>query len=82
MRSKKKTSSSESGIDFDNYILGAQSSIILRYHAVKTTIALKRGFALDCWSRGLSVMSEKKPDITPIDKIKSILLMEADSNTS
>ena len=49
VRSKEKTSSSESDIYFGHYIEGEQSSIISLYHALKTTIALKRGFALDLW---------------------------------
>ena len=53
---------------FGHYIAGLQSSIISRYHVLKTTIALKRGFALDFWSRGLSVMLEKKPGVTLIEK--------------
>ena len=68
MRSKEKTSSSESGIPFGHYIAGAQSSIISRNHALKTTIALKRRFALDRWSRGLSVMLENNPGVTLIKK--------------
>ena len=68
MRSKEKNSSSESGMHFGHNIAGSQSSIILRYHALKTNIALKRGFALDHWSRGLSVMSEKNPGVTLTEK--------------
>ena len=82
MRSKEKNSSSELGIHFGHYIAGVQYSIILRYHDIKTTIVLKLGFALDLWSRGLSVMLKKKPGITLIEKLRLILLMEADSNAS
>ena len=80
--SKEKTSFSESGIHFWHYIVGAQSCIILRYRALKTTIASKRSFYLDLWSRGLSVMMEKNPGVTLIEKLQAILLMEADSNAS
>ena len=80
MRSKEKTSSSESGINFGHYIAGEKSSIILRYHALKNNIALKRGFALDRWSRGIYVMLEKKPVSTLIEKLRDILMIEADSN--
>ena len=82
VRSKDKTSSSESGIHFGHYIAGEQSSIVSRYCAIKTTISLKRGFALDCCSRGLSVMLEKKPGITLIEKLQAILLIESDLNAS
>ena len=82
MRSKEKTSSSESGIHFAHYIAGAQSYIISRYHALKNTIVLKRGSALDCWSIGFPVMLEKNPGVTLIEKLQAILLVGADSNVS
>ena len=82
MRPKDKTSSSESGINFGHYIAGAQSFIILRYHDLITTITIKRGFALDCWSRGFSVMLENNPGVTLIKKLRASLLMEADLNAS
>ena len=82
MRSKEKTSSLESGVYFGHYIAGEQSSIISHYHALKNTIVLKCGFDLDRWSRGISIMLEKKPGVTLIEKFRAILLMEAESNAS
>ena len=64
-----ENSSSESGIHFGHYIAGLQSSIISRSRALKTTVALKSGFALDHWSIGLSFMLKKKPGVTLIEKI-------------
>lgn len=58
----------------------SESRVISNYHAMKTTIALKLGFHLDRWAKGLSVMLEKKPGVTIIEKLRSILLMEADFN--
>ena len=43
---------------------------------------MKRGFALDRWSRVLSVMLEKMFGCTLISKLRAILLMEADFNFS
>ena len=51
-------------------------------HALKTTLALKRGFVLKRWSRGLSVMLEKMYGCTLVRKLRAILLMEADFNFS
>lgn len=51
-------------------------------HALKTTMALKRGFALERWSRGLSVMLKKMYGCTLVSKLRAILLMEADFNFS
>ena len=52
------------------------------YYLSLSTIELKRGFDLDFWPRGLSVMLEKKPGVTLIEKLRAILLMESDSNAS
>ena len=43
---------------------------------------MKREFDLDHWSRGLSIILEKKPGVTLIEKLPAILLMEADLNAS
>ena len=49
---------------------------------MKTTIALKLGFHLDQWAKGLSVVLEKKPGVMITEKLRSILLVEADFNRS
>ena len=82
VRSNDKNSSSESGIHFGHYIAGAQYSIISRYNALKTSIALKRGFAPDRWSRSISDILEKKPGVTLTEKLQAILLMEDELNAS
>ena len=79
MTKKEKTSSSESGLHFGHYKAGALSEIISRHDALKTTICNKWGFALE---RGLSCMLEKIPGCNLIEKLRSILLMEADYNTN
>lgn len=81
-RAREKTSSSESGLHFGHYKAAAKSPMISHLHALKTTLALRRGFALDRWSRGLSVMLEKLYGCTLISKLRAILLMEADFNFS
>ena len=81
-RAKEKTSSSESGLHFGHYKAAARSPMLSHLHALKTTLALKRGFALERWSRGLSVMLEKMFGCTLVSKLRAILLMEADFNFS
>ena len=44
---KETTSSSLSGLHFGHYIAGASSDLISHHHALKATICLKRGFAID-----------------------------------
>jgi len=79
-RSKEKTSSSISGLHFGHYIAGSSSAHISNYHAVKTSIALMRGISLSRWQRGLACMLEKKAGSRLVNKLRSILLLEADFN--
>ena len=79
---KEKTASSESDLHFGHYKAGAKSDIISTFHALKATLALRRGIALARWSRGLSVMLEKMFGCTLVSKLRAILLMEADFNSS
>ena len=81
-KAKEKTSSSESGLHFGHYKAAARSPMVSHLHALKTSLALRRGVALDRWSRGLSVMLEKMFGCTLISKLRAILLMEADFNFS
>ena len=81
-KAKEDTSSSESGLHFSHYKAGARSDLISHYHALKTSIALRRGIALGRWSRGLSVMLEKMFGCKLVSKLRAILLMEADFNFS
>ena len=79
-KADERTLSSESGLHFGHYKAAARSLIDSHLHALKTTLALKRGFALDRWSRDLSVMLKKMFGCTLIRKLRAILLMEADFN--
>jgi hypothetical protein len=55
----ERTSSSESGLHFGHHIAGAQSDLIAQHHALKSSICLQHGFALERWGTGLSCMLEK-----------------------
>jgi len=79
-KAREETSSSESGLHFSHYKAGAESDIISLLHSVMTSVALRKGIALERWSRGLSVMLEKMFGCSLITKLRSILLMEADFN--
>ena len=79
---KEDTSSSYSGLHFGHYISGAESDLISKFHAMKTSIALKEDIAMSCWSNGLSVMPEKMFIVRLVSKLRAILLMEADFNAA
>jgi hypothetical protein len=79
---REMSSSSISGKHFGHYIAGTQSDHISHFHALKATLIMKRGIVLDRWARGLSVMLEKMFGCALITKLRSILLMEADFNST
>ncbi len=77
---KEDTSSSQSGLHFGHYIAGTDCDYISQFHALRVSLALKKGIALERWSKGLSVMLEKMFDVRLVSKLRAILLMEADFN--
>ncbi|KAL7552982.1 LOW QUALITY PROTEIN: hypothetical protein ACHAWF_016219, partial [Thalassiosira exigua] len=81
-KAREDTSSSISKLHFGHYIARAKSIEISAFHALKTTIALLRGFPLDRWTKGLSVMLEKLLGVRLVTRLRAILLMEADFNAS
>eukprot|EP00956_Cyclotella_meneghiniana_P027276 scaffold60862_cov41-Cyclotella_meneghiniana.AAC.6 len=81
-KKKEETSSSVSKLHFGHYISGAHSDVISDFHALKTSLAIVHGIALKRWSSGLCVMLEKKLGVRLINKLRAILLMEADFNAA
>ncbi len=79
---KEDTSSSWSGLHFGHYILGADCDHIFQFHALRVSLALKKGIAMKRWSNGLSVMLKKKIGVCLVSKLRAILLMEADFNAT
>jgi hypothetical protein len=81
---KEETASLVSGRHFGHYkyIAGLCSAYISYLQALQTTLVVKRGIVLERWSRGLSVMLEKIFGCSLITKLRLILLMEADFNST
>ena len=77
---KEDTSLSQSGLHFGHYIAGTDCDYISQFHALRVSLALKKGIALERWSKGLSVMLEKMFGVRLVSKLRAILLMEADFN--
>ena len=77
---KEKTSSSFSGLHFGHWKAAAQSKNLSTIHAKSIELAFATGTPLERWVIGLSVMLEKKPGVIDVDKLRAILLMEADFN--
>jgi hypothetical protein len=79
---QESASSSEYGLHFGHYIAGCNSNYIAHFHALKATLIINRGIVLEQWARGLLVMLEKIFGCALITKLRSILLMEADFNST
>jgi hypothetical protein len=79
-KAREKTSSSESGRHFGHYIAASDSELISYCHALLAAIAVKRGYSPSRWERALSCMLEKIPGCSLVEKMRAILLMEADFN--
>ncbi len=71
---------SQSGVHFGHYIAGINCNYVSQFHAVQVLLALKKGIALERWSKGLSVMLEKMFGVRLVSKLQAILLMEAEFN--
>jgi len=78
-RSRKKTLSM-SGLHFGHWKVAAESDFLAEIHAMFTEIMVSTGHSQRRWQQGLSVMLEKVLGCRLLEKLRAILLMEADLN--
>jgi hypothetical protein len=79
-RPKEKTSSSISGCHYGHYKVAARDDALSEIHALFTELAVTGGCPLSRWAQGLSCMLEKEAGVIKVNKLRAILLMEADFN--
>jgi len=79
-KSKERTSSSISTLHFGHYKAVYRNDTLSEMHSVFIDIAVNSGFSPTRWQRGLTVMLEKKKGVILVNKLRAILLMEADFN--
>ena len=79
-RARERTSSSLSGIHFGHYMATALDNDLSEIHALFLTIAVQMGYSLLRWQHGLTVLLEKIQGVRLVDKLRAILLLEADFN--
>jgi hypothetical protein len=79
-RAKETTSSSYSGIHFGHYKAAGNSDLLSRFFSKKISLIAKCGCPPSRWGVGLTVMLEKIAGIALVNKLRAILLMEADFN--
>ena len=76
----EKTSSSYSNLHFGHWKAATQSEYLAELHAMFIQCICQTGTYLERWSTGLTVMLEKIAGNFRVDKLRAILLMEADFN--
>ena len=69
-----------SGRHFGHYKAATQSLSISQAHASFANICSINGIYISRWTKGLTVMLEKVANNIKVDKLRAILLMEADFN--
>ena len=79
-RVKERTSSSISGLHFGHYKSIAYDDDLSRLLAKKFSLIVQTGAGPERWARGLSVMLEKIAGVALVNKLRAILLLEADFN--
>jgi hypothetical protein len=79
-KTKERTSSSISGLHYGHYKAAASNDTLSEIHALMTELAVTGASPFARWEKGLSCMLEKKAGVIKVDKLRAILLMEADFN--
>jgi hypothetical protein len=76
----ERISSSYSTLHFGHYKSATASDFLTKLHAKHLTAISRAGSPPDRWSGGLTVMLEKIAGVALVNKLRAILLMEADFN--
>jgi hypothetical protein len=77
---KERTSSLISGIQAGHYKSATHSEVVTNFLAWKITLIARGSCPPDCWGHGLQVMLEKVAGVTLVNKLRAMLLLEADFN--
>jgi len=80
LQAKKAMASSKSGANFGHYKTGAAHAAINEMHTLLAKIPLQSGFSYQRWKKGINIMLEKMKGNFGIEKLRIILLFEADFN--
>ncbi len=79
-KARESTSSSYSGRHFGHCKAAASGPLLSRIHAKFFTLISTKGYSLNRWKKRIQVILEKKQGLIRVDKLRAILLMEADFN--
>jgi len=81
-KAKEATSSSPSGVHFGHYIAGIEDIVISKINRLMATIPQITGISPDQWRTTLNVMLEKLACNCWVEKLRIIMLFEADFNNN
>ncbi len=56
-------------LHFGHYIAGTNCNYISQFHALRVSLTLKKGIALERWANGLLVMLEKMIGVQLVSKL-------------
>jgi hypothetical protein len=76
----EKTSTSPSGRHLGHYKAILQQPELIQYHCIMATLPLTYGFAPERWSKAVQIMLEKKPGYPLINRLRGIIILDADYN--
>ena len=79
-RARERTASGASGLRFPHFMAGALHPGICCVDTVLANIPFSTGYSLERWQTGLNVRIPKKSGNFNVEKLRTILLFEADCN--
>ena len=79
-KAKERTSSGPSGITFAHFKAGLVHPTVTEFETIMTSIPYETGISPERWQHGTNVMLEKQAMNFRVDKLRAILLYEADFN--
>ena len=79
-QAREETSLSLRGVHFGHYRAATKSDKITKFLSEKVTLIARTGLPPERWGSGLQVMLKKIAGIALVNKLRAILLMEADYN--
>ena len=78
--SKEKTASSASGLHYGHYVAQTSSPLVSSVKCNLVNLAVKNSTPLERWICGVSIMLENSTGNLTVEKLRALLLLEADFN--
>ena len=79
-RQKEKTQCGPSGLHFGMWKCNAKDRHLAEFDTSQHSVSYYLGFVYDRWKKGLNVALLKKANNYRVDKLRNVLLLEADQN--